>query len=182
MTARLLLRPPGEEHGASIARALRRNAEHLARLTPRGGPPPWSLVEVAVRVAHERLEFQRGVAFAFYVFARPPAGAPEPSDVLGKVALRRATSEDRESDLGYWIDTAHEGRGLAHEAVREVVRFAMEDRNLHTLRAHIRPCNIRSVALAGRLGFRAESEPAPGDHEPRAAYVLAKDDWLYRAE
>lgn len=176
VTERLLLRPPGEEHATAIARALRRNAEHLAQLTPRGAPAPWSLVEVAVRVAAERRDFVRGVTFAFYAFARegPPA------EVLGKVMLRRATPHDREAELGYWVDAALEGRGLAHEAVREVVRFAMENAELHLLRAHVLPENARSAALARRVGFRAASSNPEGD--ARETYELAKEDWLFRAE
>jgi RimJ/RimL family protein N-acetyltransferase len=178
VTERLLLRPPGEEHATAIAQALRRNAAHLAQLTPRGAPPPWSLVEVAMRVAAERRDFTRGVTFAFYAFGRQPRPR-EPERVLGKVMLRRATSHDREAELGYWVDAALEGRGVAHEGVREVVRFAMENADLHLLRAHVRPENVRSAALAQRLGFRATSAR---EADARETFVLTKEDWLFRTE
>lgn len=130
-----------------------------------------------MRVAAERRDFARGATFAFYAFARPPR---EPAEVLGKVMLRRVAPHDREAELGYWVDAALEGRGLAHEAVHEVVRFAMENAGLHLLRAHVHPANARSAALARRLGFRAAPASAT-EADGRETFVLAKEDWLFRA-
>ena len=58
--------------------------------------------------------------------------------------------------LGFAVDAAHEGRGLAFEGVGEVVRFAFEELGLHRLQANHRPENERSAALLQRLGFRRE--------------------------
>ncbi len=187
LTPRLLLRPPAEDHGASIARALRRNAAHLARVSP-SVPPSSSLVAVAQRVAAERREFTRGTTFAFYAFTRlaaEPSPAGEPPDVVAKVVLNGVHRGAMQGAyLGYWVDAQHEGQGLAYEAVRAVIEFAMTDAMLHRLQAAIQPWNARSVALVRRLGFRHEGLArryldVGGGWQDHEIYALTSEEWRY---
>ena len=186
-TPRLLVRPPAEDHGAAIGRALRRNLAHLARVSPTVPP---SLVDVARRVAVERREFTRGTAYAFYAFSRPDPTEPEsrPEDVpevLAKVVLNGVHRGAMQGAyLGYWVDKSREGQGLAFEAVQAVIEFAMEDAMLHRLQAAIQPWNGRSIALVGRLGFRHEGLArryldVDGAWQDHAIYALTTEDWFY---
>ncbi len=58
--------------------------------------------------------------------------------------------------LGYSVDAAHEGRGIAFEAVGAVVRFAFAELRLHRVMANYQPVNERSGKLLRRLGFTVE--------------------------
>lgn len=62
--------------------------------------------------------------------------------------------------LGWRVTRAAEGKGLAFEAVRAIVRYCFapppEGLGLHRVDANIMPRNTRSLALADRLGFRRE--------------------------
>ena len=58
--------------------------------------------------------------------------------------------------LGYSVDGACEGKGVAFEAVGGVVRFAFDELRLHRVMANYQPDNRRSGNLLNRLGFEVE--------------------------
>jgi ribosomal-protein-alanine N-acetyltransferase len=62
----------------------------------------------------------------------------------------------RSGHLGYWVDAAVAGRGVASLAVALVCDHAFGPVGLHRLQADIRPENRPSRRLVERLGFRQE--------------------------
>src|SRR3954454_23425727 len=62
----------------------------------------------------------------------------------------------RSGHLGYWIDRAVAGRGMASLAVALVCDHAFGPAGLHRLQADIRPENVPSRRLVERLGFTQE--------------------------
>jgi ribosomal-protein-alanine N-acetyltransferase len=87
----------------------------------------------------------------------------------------------RSGHLGYWVDSAVAGRGVASLAVALVCDHAFGPVGLHRLQADIRPENGRSRRLVERLGFRQEGllrgyldiDGAWRDH---LAYALLAED------
>jgi [ribosomal protein S5]-alanine N-acetyltransferase len=63
----------------------------------------------------------------------------------------------RSGHLGYWLDRAVAGRGVASLAVALVCDHAFGPVGLHRLQADIRPENGPSRRLVERLGFRQEA-------------------------
>jgi [ribosomal protein S5]-alanine N-acetyltransferase len=63
----------------------------------------------------------------------------------------------RSGHLGYWLDSAVAGRGVASLAVALVCDHAFGPVGLHRLQADIRPENVPSRRLVERLGFRQEA-------------------------
>ena len=63
----------------------------------------------------------------------------------------------RSGHLGYWLDRAVAGRGVASLAVALVCDHAFGPVGLHRLQADIRPENRPSRRLVERLGFRQEA-------------------------
>jgi ribosomal-protein-alanine N-acetyltransferase len=59
-------------------------------------------------------------------------------------------------NLGYSVDAAHQGHGIASEAVAAAVGFAFETLRLHRVMANYQPTNERSGKLLRRLGFVTE--------------------------
>ncbi|MEZ5750963.1 MAG: GNAT family N-acetyltransferase [Paracoccaceae bacterium] len=59
---------------------------------------------------------------------------------------------DAEPELGWFTTAPFEGKGLATEAARAVLRHAFGTLRLRTLVSYINPGNTRSRALARRLG------------------------------
>ncbi|NEK85451.1 GNAT family N-acetyltransferase [Blastococcus saxobsidens] len=87
----------------------------------------------------------------------------------------------RSGSLGYWIDRAVAGRGVASLAVALVCDHAFGPVGLHRLQADIRPENLPSQRLVERLGFQREGllrryldiDGAWRDH---LAYALLPED------
>ncbi|MFF2277744.1 GNAT family N-acetyltransferase [Agromyces sp. NPDC058126] len=77
--------------------------------------------------------------------------------VVGDVMVRVSSAADAQLELGWVLHPAFQGRGLAAEAVGEVVRFTFETLNPHRLNAHVDVRNTASAALCRRLGMRLEA-------------------------
>lgn len=62
----------------------------------------------------------------------------------------------RAAKLGYAIAADHWGRGYAFDAVKLLVEFGFRELHLHRISAAIGPDNVRSIAVADRLGMVCE--------------------------
>lgn len=83
------------------------------------------------------------------------------SRLVGRLNLAGITRGAFESaSLGYWVDHAVGGRGIATHAVRAAVALAFEGLRLHRLQAEVQVGNDASVRVLERSGF-AEYGVAP---------------------
>lgn len=130
---------------AAILAAYRRDPE-VARYQ---GWTAFSDAEARDFVA-EMAASEPGVPGKWYQFAigLVPAGA-----LIGDVGLKRRGEEPSTADIGYTLAAAHQGRGLANEAVRAVIELAFERLGVERIVATIDDRNARSLALARRLGM-----------------------------
>ncbi len=86
------------------------------------------------------------------------------------------------ADIGYWVASPWEGRGLVTRAVRALLSIAFDELGLHrvTVRAGVE--NLRSRAIPERLGFtlegilRGEGRGTGGFYD-LAVYGLLEDEW-----
>lgn len=60
------------------------------------------------------------------------------------------------AEIGYVLNPVYHGRGLATEAVREVIRFGFEELKLHRIEAKFMKENTRSQKLMERVGMQFE--------------------------
>jgi ribosomal-protein-alanine N-acetyltransferase len=154
VTPRLVLRPPRTGDVAEIRRLLRANHEHLSPWNP--APPPGedpsSITEVSKAVLRHRRDWKVGSGFVFMVAEREA-----PSRLVGKIALSGVMRGAMYgAHLGYWMAADVQGRGLATEAIGEVLDFAFGAAGLHRIQAAIMPRNAKSLRVIAKLGFRRE--------------------------
>ena len=77
--------------------------------------------------------------------------------IIGRIALTSVVRGGfQNAYLGYWVDSSHQGRGFATEAVRSVLAFAFGPLGLHRVQAAIMPRNAASLRVIAKLGFREE--------------------------
>lgn len=58
--------------------------------------------------------------------------------------------------IGYWVDEAHAGKGIATAAVALGVDHCFGAVGLHRLDATVQPSNMASQKVLGKIGFRRE--------------------------
>ena len=88
-----------------------------------------------------------------------------------------------QAELGWTLDPAHGGRGLATEAVRELLRISFLDLGLRRVTAHCFADNTASWRLMERVGMRCETR-AVADALHRSGrwldgltYALLAEEW-----
>ncbi|WP_295822638.1 GNAT family protein [uncultured Microbacterium sp.] len=77
--------------------------------------------------------------------------------VIGDLVLFHLDPEAGSAEIGWVLSPAASGRGLATEAVRALIDTAFDVYGLRRLVAQIDADNVRSAALAERLGMRREA-------------------------
>ena len=84
-----------------------------------------------------------------------PAAIVSDGRVVGSVGAR-IDGYARIADVGYWIDKDAEGRGLVTRAVRALIEHLHTDRGIRRIEIRAAVDNVRSRAVAERLGFTLE--------------------------
>lgn len=85
-------------------------------------------------------------------------------------------------EIGYWIDSGHEGRGIVTRAARTLIDIGFADRGLHRIVIRAGVENLRSRAIPERLGFtregvlRGEGKGSGGFYD-LVVYGLLEDEW-----
>ncbi|MET0915345.1 MAG: GNAT family N-acetyltransferase [Jiangellaceae bacterium] len=88
-----------------------------------------------------------------------------------------------EAELGWTFDPAHQGRGLATEAVRALIAICFDDLGLHRVTAACFTDNVPSWRLMERIGMRREAhhraDSLHRDHGwlDEYVYALLADEW-----
>jgi aminoglycoside 6'-N-acetyltransferase len=77
--------------------------------------------------------------------------------LVGDCGLSVNADEPRQAEIGFTLARAHQGRGLAVEAVRRLLGYAFGELGLHRVVAITDPRNGAAAALLGRVGFRREA-------------------------
>ena len=74
--------------------------------------------------------------------------------VAGRITLNGIVRGAFQScSIGYWLNAAATGRGLATTAVRDIVAVAFGELGLHRVQAETLPDNFRSQRVLDRNGF-----------------------------
>jgi ribosomal-protein-alanine N-acetyltransferase len=88
--------------------------------------------------------------------------------------------------VGYWVDEAMAGQGLAPEATVAVLRFAFEELALHRVEIAIVPRNRASRRVVEKLDLREEGVAVryleiDGHWEDHVRYAMTIEEWVVRA-
>lgn len=76
---------------------------------------------------------------------------------LGGTGLHPRNWEIPSFEVGYWLRKSAEGRGYVTEAVRLLVDFALTELKAQRIEIRCDERNVRSAAVARRLGFKQEA-------------------------
>lgn len=154
-TARMLLRPWTAADAPALYPILVTNFAHLAPWIPAAVATPVPLPELADRLAGFADDFASGRAYRFAMLT------PDSSDVFGEADLfpragmgRVPLSEADHVEVGYWLDAAATGQGLATEAAAALLAIAATLPGMTHAEIRCDVANTASAAIPRRLGFR----------------------------
>jgi [ribosomal protein S5]-alanine N-acetyltransferase len=140
-------RPLQPEDADVLARIIREDRAFLAPWEPTREESSFTedgqLEEIQARLEQQAL----GLAVPHVVL-------DDAGQVIGRITLNNVVRGAFQScSLGYWIRSAANGRGHATAAVREMVRIAFDDLDLHRVEAGTLPHNAASQRVLERNGF-----------------------------
>jgi RimJ/RimL family protein N-acetyltransferase len=101
--------------------------------------------------------------------------------IVGSLGLR-IDAAAASGELGYWVDTDFEGRGLVRRAAEVLIGQGFGPLGLRRIGLHTEVANVRSRALAERLGFTEEGVLRqaivfPQERRDQVVYGLLAEDW-----
>jgi ribosomal-protein-serine acetyltransferase len=86
--------------------------------------------------------------------------------LCGAIGLHTIDRRHTNSSIGYWIDEAHEGKGIVSTACRAVITEGFQTFGLHRIEIRCATWNHRSSAIPRRLGFVEEG-------------ILREAEWIH---
>jgi ribosomal-protein-alanine N-acetyltransferase len=134
------------EDAPLLAELLQLNREFLAPWEPIR-PDDYFTADGQRRAIEELLEhYEQETAVPYVVL--------EHGHIVGRVTLSNIVRGPFQScNLGYWVGSAHNGRGLATAAVRDIMRVAFLELGLHRIEAGTLVHHIASQRVLERNGF-----------------------------
>lgn len=81
----------------------------------------------------------------------------ESGKMIGTCGFSSFTLTDNSAEIGYVLNPAYWGKGLATEAVRRILQFAFVELSLHRVTARIMEGNLASKRVAEKCGMRLEA-------------------------
>jgi RimJ/RimL family protein N-acetyltransferase len=169
LTERLVIRCWNPADARLLKRAIDASLDHLRPWMPWAMHEPEPVADKVARLRHFRSLFDADEDYVYGIFDR------DEREVVGGTGLHlRHGPAARE--IGYWLRSDMEGRGLMTETVAALARVAFEVDRIRWLEIRCDPENARSAAVPRRLGFAHEATLArrteTGDGEPRDVMVF----------
>ena len=76
--------------------------------------------------------------------------------IVGAVGCHPIDWFNRHCSIGYWLDSAHQGKGVITRSVATLLDYLFADLGLHRVTIQCGTGNYRSCAIPERLGFTRE--------------------------
>ncbi len=161
-----------ERHAGILFALIEENRDHL-----RGLP----FVE-ATHSEDDSLSFIRSSLDQFARNEGFAAGVWKDGSMIGVIGTLKIDWLNRKVEIGYWIARAFQGHGIMTDAARGVVNHAFVEWDLHRVEIQCDTHNVKSSAIARRLGFvlegtRRQAHLVQGQFVDLQVYGMLKQDW-----
>lgn len=102
--------------------------------------------------------------------------------LVGGILFFPVDKTSKSTMIGYWLGRDVGGRGIMTKAVKAMLGFVFDELQLNRLELQAHVDNLKSRALAERLGFQFEGVlrqvwTLHGKYVDHAAYAMLKSDW-----
>ena len=175
MTSAVTLRAFDQNDAEALLGLRVKNRSFLIPFEPQRPTNIYTLSAQRQQIAADEDGFATGRRFAFGVYFEDLLVGRVSLDNVVRGAWQNAT-------LGYFVDHAHNGKGIATEAVRRAVAYAFDEASLHRIQAGVMPRNVRSIRVLEKAGFRFEGVSLKylqinGVWEDHNMYAVTVEEW-----
>ena len=167
-----------ERHAPAAFAAVDQDREHLGEWLP------WvdqtTEVDYTAAFIQTSLEqFARNEALA--------AGIWCGEEFIGGIGTHKIDWLNRKVEIGYWIASRFQGRGIITAACRALIDHAFGEWKLNRVEIHCADGNEKSCAIAKRLGFQFEgvlrkAQLVNGEYLDIRVYALLFEEWRRASE
>jgi ribosomal-protein-serine acetyltransferase len=140
------LRLLNEADAPELYRLVERNRAYLAQWMPWAAEQTLERTVAFIRTTERRRAENNGFEAAIVL----------DGGIIGALGFPGVDWVARSTSIGYWLDEAHQGRGLMTRAVRALIDYAFGEWKLHRVEIRAAAENVKSRAIPERLGFRQE--------------------------
>ena len=150
VTPRLLLRPPAPGDGKALNQALLESWDALsAEMTWAAEKPTIEQSEENVRRACAKWILREDLRITIH--------DPTTHEFLGSTGFHRIDWDVPSMEIGFWLKTAHVGKGIATESTAALTTYAFKALRARRVEIRCDAENRKSAAVAERLSFRLEA-------------------------
>ena len=110
----------------------------------------------------------------------------EDNKMIGTCGFTAFHCTSNAAEVGYVLNPEYWGRGIAREALLEVMRFGFEELKLHRIEAHFIKDNARSLHVMESVGmqfegYRREAMLVKGHYVTVGVCSILEEEWRARA-
>ncbi|MFT3754214.1 MAG: GNAT family protein [Paludibacter sp.] len=104
---------------------------------------------------------------------------------VGLAGLKDTDFDNMKTEIGYWLSESYQHKGIITRSCQKLIEYAFEELKMNRIQLKAATGNIKSQAVAGRLGFIREGIERDGELHSRGfvdlvVFALLKRDWLTR--
>lgn len=170
--------PVAPGHARALASLVESNIEHLHAYLP----AVTALASIEAAQAHLQTasaRAQQGDAYEWHLFMG--------KNLCGAIRVKDIDHADRKANIGYFIGSQFQGKGIVTSSVRAVLSHCFDSLGLNRVELHCAVGNKPSMRVAERLGFTHEGllrqdKFLNGVFVDQHVYALLRDDFVLRGE
>ncbi len=172
------LEPMEERHAEPLLELVNANRPHLRQWLP------WvDHMQTADHflnfIAQSQIKEARGTDYAYMIMHNGLAA--------GRIGLYNIDSQNKIGAIGYWLGASFSGKGIVHTACTALINHTFASPDINRIEIKCGTGNLKSQAVAERLGFKKEGIIHRGEllynhFIDLCLYAMLKDDWQQLAK
>lgn len=162
-----------ERHAATVFGLIHQDREYLRE---------WLPFVDATRTEEDTMSFIKFSREQFAANEGFSAGIWHRQQFCGVIGTRKIDWVNRKVEIGYWLGKSFQGNGIMTACCRAVVNHAFAGWELNRVEIQCATANLKSAAVARRLGFafegtRRQAEAINGKFHDLMMFGMLERDW-----
>lgn len=179
---KIILLPPSVERLSQLLEALNESKDSLCRFMP------WALDESTYEekpclelIAEHHKDYWQGNNIQFDIIDF------DTDNYLGRIGLKNTTMNNLHKEIGYWIRTSVQGRGIMTVATKAIIAYGFHRKNLQIVNLKCSLENIASKRIAEKSDMKLHTilpfyHEKPTEKMTQSGFTTSQDSYLFILE